>query len=99
MGKKKEKKEIAPIAAFYRRILAVNLKITRKRLKLKQEKMAERGNISKNQVSNIEREKVNVGLDILAALADGLDITASELLDPEWPRKVPLRFPAEDDEG
>ncbi|MCI8554046.1 MAG: helix-turn-helix transcriptional regulator [Clostridiales bacterium] len=91
-----QKKEITPTAAFYRRILAVNVRFTRKKQELTQEQLAEQCGISPNQVSNIERKRVNVGLDILAALADGFGITASELLDPKWPKEAALRFSAEE---
>ncbi|MCI8553485.1 MAG: helix-turn-helix transcriptional regulator [Clostridiales bacterium] len=98
MGKKKSEKEITETAAFYRQVLAVNVKITRKRLKLKQDKLAEGCGISGKYIGKIEGVGASVGLDVLAALADGLGITASDLLDPEWPKAVALRFPTEDEE-
>ena len=62
--------------------VAALLRATRKEVALSQERAAERSGLSRTQLSNLERGKVNVTLGVLVALARAYGCKASEIL--EW---------------
>lgn len=63
-----------------RKILADNVKFYRSQLKISQEKLAERCNLSTNYVGSIESRARRVNIDTIEKLAKGLQIDPSELL-------------------
>jgi len=60
--------------------LAENLRSERKRLRLTQERAAERAGFSLQYFQRIEREIVNVPLDTVARLAQALQVDPGRLL-------------------
>lgn len=72
-------------------VLAYNLLSIRSQRNLSQEDLEDLTGVSVNEISKIEREISKIEreltkprLDILAALAKGLEIDAKQLLDPHW---------------
>lgn len=65
-----------------RRLLAANLKLERQRLKLTQERAAERVGLSLQYLQRIERTIVNVPLDTITRFARGYGVEPAELLKP-----------------
>lgn len=63
-----------------REILSFNLKRLRRAKKVSQEELAHRAEIDRTHISNIERCKNAVTIDILDRLARGLEVEADELL-------------------
>lgn len=75
----------APTIPFRRRmdirkVVARNLRRTRRAVGLSQEALAEKARVDRSYVSRVEAGKVSVGLDTLAALARALGVAPSELL-------------------
>ena len=66
-----------------KRLLGARIKEIRKRLRLSQEKLAERAGISAQYISNIERGRENPTLDMLLRLADSLRVSLGEMCDFE----------------
>ena len=66
-----------------KRLLGARIKQIRKRLRLSQEKLAERAGISAQYISNIERGRENPTLDLLLRLADSLRVSLSDMCDFE----------------
>lgn len=58
-----------------------NVKARRKELGWNQEKLAEKVNVSKNTISNIERAETEVSSSTLIGLADALNVSIDSLLD------------------
>ncbi|MCI8553458.1 MAG: helix-turn-helix transcriptional regulator [Clostridiales bacterium] len=75
-------KEKCAVTDALRQILANNLKSARKERGLTQEALGDLSGISVNQIAQIERAALNVRLDALAALADGLELDLRQLLAP-----------------
>jgi transcriptional regulator with XRE-family HTH domain len=63
----------------YRKILGENIRTHRQRLKLSQEKLAERAELHHNYIGDIERGEENVSVDALMRIAAALDIRLGEL--------------------
>lgn len=63
-----------------RKVVARNLRRTRRAVGLSQEALAEKARVDRSYVSRVEAGKVSVGLDTLAALARALGVAPSELL-------------------
>lgn len=61
-------------------ILASNVRIRRKALRLSQEELAHRVGVDVRYLGGIEREQENPTLKVIAALADALDCTPLDLL-------------------
>lgn len=66
-----------------REVLAKNLKKIRKKKKMSQEELADKCGMSTRGYGDIERGKVNTGLDMLGMLSVGTQIKASLLIDDE----------------
>ncbi len=63
-----------------RNIFRENLKFYRLKKKLSQEKLAELSELSVNYIGEIERNSRKVTIDTIEKIANGLGITAAELL-------------------
>ncbi len=63
-----------------RKILANNIRNHRARLKISQEKLAEICSLHRTFIGSIERAERNVTLSTLEAIANGLQVTVSDLL-------------------
>jgi transcriptional regulator with XRE-family HTH domain len=70
----------SPQKITIRQILATNLRRFRAERGLSQEALAAAAGIHRNYLGGIEREERNVGLDNLAKIARGLDISVSDLV-------------------
>lgn len=60
--------------------LAKNIKSHRNKLGLTQEELARKSGIHRSHLANIERQAVSPSLKTIEALAQALDVTASDLL-------------------
>jgi transcriptional regulator with XRE-family HTH domain len=65
-----------------RRTLARNLKRLRRERGLTQEELADLAGLNRNYVGMIERQENAASVDTLEALAEALQIKASQLLEP-----------------
>lgn len=63
-----------------RNILARNLRLHRQKSGLSQEELAHRAGINRTYISTIERCVYAVSVDILARLAEALNVDAADLL-------------------
>jgi transcriptional regulator with XRE-family HTH domain len=63
-----------------RRILAQNLRRLRQDRGLTQEELADLAGVNRNYVGMIEREENAASVDVLEALAKGLEVRPAELL-------------------
>lgn len=64
-------------------VFAVNVRMYRKRLGLSQESFAERCGLHRTYISALEREKRNISLKNVQAIAEALDVEPFKLfLDP-----------------
>ena len=77
-------------------VLAYNLLSIRSQRNLSQEDLEDLTGVSVNEISKIERELTKPRLDILAALAKGLEIDAKQLLDPHWDTAAASLYPGSD---
>jgi transcriptional regulator with XRE-family HTH domain len=68
--------------ADYAKILAQNVKATRKALDLSQEALALEADIDRTYISGIERAKRNPSLELIVKLAKRLKTTPGKLLTP-----------------
>jgi len=68
--------------ADYKKVLAENIKLTRKALKMSQEKLALKAEVDRTYVSGIERAKRNPSLNLIVKLAAKLKTTPAALLTP-----------------
>jgi transcriptional regulator with XRE-family HTH domain len=68
--------------ADYAKILAQNVKTTRKALDLSQEDLALETDIDRTYISGIERAKRNPSLELIVKLAKRLKTTPGKLLTP-----------------
>ena len=68
--------------ADYKKILAENIKQTRKALKMSQEQLALKSDVHRTYVSGIERAKRNPSLTLIVKLATKLKTTPAALLTP-----------------
>lgn len=66
-----------------REILSFNLRMARTAVRMTQRELAEASGVSQKHISAIELAAANIGIDILAVLAQGLpSVTAADLLTP-----------------
>jgi transcriptional regulator with XRE-family HTH domain len=70
---------------YARRILARNVKHLRKQRDMNQEELADAAGVSQSQISKIEKSKVNIRLDTLQRLANGLSAGLADLVDEKKP--------------
>lgn len=63
-----------------REILALNIRIERRRKQLTQETLAEMANISVKHVTKIENAQVTTSIYFVHKIAQALDVTVDELL-------------------
>lgn len=63
-----------------REIFAANLRARRKELKLSQEELAHRTGLDRTYVSALERSRYAVSVDVIAKLAEQLDLAPHQLL-------------------
>lgn len=63
-------------------ILATNVRRLRQSAGLSQELLADRAGLHRTYISSIERAERNVSLENIFALAEGLGVSASDLLAP-----------------
>ncbi|WP_182103750.1 helix-turn-helix domain-containing protein [Niallia taxi] len=61
------------------------IKLHRKNAKLTQVQLAEKANMSRSYLADLERNRYNPSLDTLTAIADALNINLSNLIDDEKP--------------
>ena len=67
--------------------LAINLRKTRQRLKLTQEELAERADLSARYIGAIERVSVSASINVLERLADALGVDPCDLLRKTPPKR------------
>jgi transcriptional regulator with XRE-family HTH domain len=65
-----------------RRRVGSNIRRLRKQHNLTQDRLAERAGHQGRHVGQIERSEANVGLDVIADLANGLEVDAQDLFAP-----------------
>ncbi|WP_322890630.1 MULTISPECIES: helix-turn-helix transcriptional regulator [unclassified Yoonia] len=63
-----------------REIFAKNLRAARRRKGLSQEELAHRADLDRTYISSLERNVYNPTIDVVARLADALEIEAASLL-------------------
>ena len=63
-----------------RETFAANMKSWRKLRGLSQEELADRAGIDRTYISSLERQVYGVSIDVLARIADALDVEPDELL-------------------
>jgi len=61
------------------------IKLHRKNAKLTQVQLAEKANMSRSYLADLERNRYNPSLDTLTAIANALNINVSNLIDEEKP--------------
>ena len=64
----------------YRKILGENIRANRQRLKWSQEKLAEKSDLHRNYIGDIERGEENVSVDALKRIAAALKVQLSDLV-------------------
>ena len=64
----------------YRKILGENIRTHRRNMGWSQEKLAEKANLHRNYIGDIERGEENVSVDTLMRIATVLKVTLSELV-------------------
>lgn len=76
-------------AADLRMVLSFNLRMARTAVRMTQRDLSKASGVSQKHISAIELAPpgVNIGIDVLAALAHGLGIPASDLLTPPATRR------------
>jgi transcriptional regulator with XRE-family HTH domain len=70
-----------PSTPQHRRILGENIRVHRKRIKLSQEKLAEKADLHPVYVGNVERGLENISIDSLVRIAKALKVSLSELIE------------------
>jgi transcriptional regulator with XRE-family HTH domain len=61
------------------RILGENIRIARRKLSLSQEKLAEKADLSRNYIGNVERAEYDITVEALARIAKALNLTVHDL--------------------
>jgi transcriptional regulator with XRE-family HTH domain len=64
----------------YRKTLGENIRVYRRNLKWSQEKLAEKANLHRNYIGDIERGEENVSVDALMRIALALKVQLSDLV-------------------
>ena len=67
-----------------REIFARNMKARRKALGLSQEELAHRAQLDRTYISSLERCKYGVTIDVLAGIANQLEVSAADLLSEKF---------------
>ena len=70
-------------ASRLRRVFAKRVRARRKELGISQEELADRAEVHRTYVSQVERALNNVSIDNIARISEALGIEASELLRSE----------------
>lgn len=63
-----------------RKVLARNMRIRRAELNITQEEVAHRSGLNQAYLSDVERERRNVSIDNIEAIAEALGVSGSDLL-------------------
>jgi y4mF family transcriptional regulator len=69
-----------PFAAKHRKSMGEAIRAQRKKLKLSQEKLAEKADLSTTFISDLERGRVNVAVDSLLRIATALGIQVRDII-------------------
>jgi transcriptional regulator with XRE-family HTH domain len=69
-----------PIIAKHRKSMGEAIRVYRKRMKLSQEKLAEKADLSTTFVSDLERGRVNVAVDSLLRIANALGVQVKDII-------------------
>jgi transcriptional regulator with XRE-family HTH domain len=64
-----------------------NIKLYRKKAKLTQSELAQRANMSRSYLADVERDRYNPSVDTLKAIASALDVPVSVLLGEDDDKK------------
>ncbi len=64
----------------HRKVLGGNIRTYRRRLKWSQEKLAEKADLHRNYIGDIERGEENVSVDALSRIASALNARLSDLV-------------------
>ena len=64
----------------YRKVLGENIRTHRRSLKWSQEKLAEKANLHRNYIGDIERGEENVSVDALMRMALAMKLRLSDLV-------------------
>jgi transcriptional regulator with XRE-family HTH domain len=64
----------------YRKILGENIRAHRRNLKWSQEKLAEKSDLHRNYIGDIERGEENVSVDALMRVATALKVSIADLV-------------------
>lgn len=67
---------------MHRKRFAVRLREARSKLEISQEKLAERANLHRTYISQLERGLKSPTLDVIVALANGLGLSPHEFILP-----------------
>jgi y4mF family transcriptional regulator len=69
-----------PIIAKHRKSMGEAIRVYRKRMKLSQEKLAEKADLSTTFISDLERGQVNVAVDSLLRIAHALGVQVRDII-------------------
>lgn len=64
----------------HRKILGENIRASRRQLKWSQEKLAEKAELHRNFIGDVERGEENVSVDALARIATALKVRLGDLV-------------------
>jgi transcriptional regulator with XRE-family HTH domain len=64
----------------YRKVLGENIRTQRRSLKWSQEKLAEKADLHRNYIGDIERGEENVSVDALRRIAVAMKVKVSDLV-------------------
>lgn len=73
-----------------------NIKMYRKESNLTQKGLAEKANISRSYLADVENDRYNPSLDVLNSIANSLNLKVSDLLDDES-KDAPINFNTPED--
>jgi transcriptional regulator with XRE-family HTH domain len=69
-----------PVIAKHRKSMGEAIRAHRRRMRLSQEKLAEKADLSTTFISDLERGQVNVAVDSLLRIADALNIQVRDII-------------------
>jgi transcriptional regulator with XRE-family HTH domain len=64
----------------HRKILGENIRMCRRKMRWSQEKLAEKSELHRNYIGDIERGEENVSVDALMRIANALEVRLSDLI-------------------